>query len=204
LLLTTWFLTFWGVFLFFSAGSYNFGADVRFSLLSYPPLAALAGVGAARIGRTLAGAPWSIRRPLTWIALALLVHFQWYLPWVRAVGEEAWAARADVRFAKEVSDALPANAIILTHNPGMFHVWGRSAAQLSFAVADSSFVRERLAPRYAGGVYLHWNFWCNVTDDTQRAFCRQALASYPNHLVREFRERDYRYAFYRLDVAASH
>ena len=41
--LLSWFLMFWGIFLVFYAGSYNYGADVRFSLLSYIPMAVLAG-----------------------------------------------------------------------------------------------------------------------------------------------------------------
>jgi hypothetical protein len=47
-------------------------------------------------------------------------------------------------------------------------------------------------------VYLHWNFWCNVSDPVQRTFCDRALASYPAQMVREHRTRDYRFAFYRV------
>ena len=36
--LVLWFILFWGIFLFFYAGSYDFGVDVRYSLLSYIPL----------------------------------------------------------------------------------------------------------------------------------------------------------------------
>ena len=79
-------------------------------------------------------------------------------------------------------------------------MWGRNAAQLSIAAGDTRYVRETLAARYAGGVYVHWNFWCNVSDETQRRFCRQTLASYPSHIVVEYRERDYRYALYKLDL----
>ncbi|HOD28113.1 MAG TPA: hypothetical protein PKH03_02780 [Syntrophales bacterium] len=44
-----WFLPFWGIFLFFYAGSYGYGADVRFALVSFMPLAVLAGLGAGGI-----------------------------------------------------------------------------------------------------------------------------------------------------------
>jgi len=49
LVLLSWFLLFWGIFIFFYAGSYNYGADVRFSLLSAMPLALLAGYGAVSL-----------------------------------------------------------------------------------------------------------------------------------------------------------
>ncbi len=45
LLMLLWFLLFWGIFLFFYAGSYKYGADVRFALVCFMPLAALAGIG---------------------------------------------------------------------------------------------------------------------------------------------------------------
>ena len=45
-------LVFWLVFLFFYAGSYNYGADVRYSLMTYSPMAILAPVRAL-----ISGAP---------------------------------------------------------------------------------------------------------------------------------------------------
>ena len=49
-LIFLWFLPFWGIFLFFYAGSYTYGADVRFALTSFMPLAVLAGIGGGWIG----------------------------------------------------------------------------------------------------------------------------------------------------------
>lgn len=197
-----YFALFWGLFLFFYAGSYDYGADVRFSLMTYAPLAMLAGVGIQRV---------TARLPTSWrprtgvpvlVVCALLFQFLWYLPYVRAVGEEAWAARADVAFARTFVADLPPNAIVLTQNPSMFHVWGHSAAQASLATTEPDYVRGLAASRYAGGVFFHWNYWCNVADPVQQGFCAAALAQFPHTLVREYRERDYRYAFYRLDVPA--
>jgi len=45
IILFFWFLVFWGIFLFFYAGSYQYGADVRFAVLSFAPLAILAALG---------------------------------------------------------------------------------------------------------------------------------------------------------------
>jgi len=65
--------------------------------------------------------------------------------------------------------------------------------------ASPAYMRV-LAQRYSGGLYLHWNFWCNVQDPVQPAFCRTALAMGPADVVSEYRERDQRFAFYRLHV----
>ena len=50
LLMAVWFFLFWGL-LFFYAGSYHYGADVRFALVTFMPLSVLAGLGANGSGR---------------------------------------------------------------------------------------------------------------------------------------------------------
>jgi len=88
---------------------------------------------------------------------------------------------------------------VLTHNPGMFHLWGVNAGQMSLVTSSPEYMRF-LAGRYSGGIYLHWNFWCNVQDPVQTAFCQKTLATWPGDVVKEYRERDQRFAFYRLKV----
>jgi hypothetical protein len=190
---------FWGIYLLYYAGSYNYGADVRYSIMTYPPLALLAGAGAAELMHHTR-ANLGMTRAAALLVAVLGLQFLWYMPSVRAVGEEAWAARADIGFAQRVAGTLPKNSIILTHNPGVFHVMGISAAQLSLVTNEPGYVKNVLLPRYAGGVFLHWNFWCNVADRVQQEFCETALQRFPSTLVREYRERDYRYGFYKLNV----
>ncbi len=196
------FLLFFAVGLVFYAGSYNYGADVRYSLMTYPPIAVLGGLGASRLARVLSavGARWgagTIGGAVT--AIVLLFQFLWYAPVVRATTEEAWAARADVRFAQTIVDEIPRNSYVLTHNPGMFHLWGVNAGQMSLVASNPAYVGF-LAQRYRGGVYLHWNFWCNVQDRAQQELCRNALAMAPGELIGEYHERDQRFAFYRLNL----
>ncbi len=57
----------------------------------------------------------------------------------------------------------------------MFHLWGVNAGQMSLVTSNPAYVRF-LAERYSGGLYLHWNFWCNVQDPAQQEICRKALA----------------------------
>ena len=201
LAVAAYFLSFWGIFLFFYAGSYNYGADDRFSLMTYAPLAILAGMGSCRVAELLERGrrllPVAPRGVILW---AVALQFLWYLPFVRTIGEEAWGARADVLFAKAIARDLPRNSIVLTHNPGMFQVWGYSAAQASLAM-EPGYVQNGLAPRYVGGVFFHWNFWCNVADPVQQSFCTGILDRFPHTLIQEYRERDYRYAIYRLAAA---
>jgi hypothetical protein len=194
-----YFCVFFGLYLAFYAGSYNYGADVRFALMTFPPLAILAGAGAVAVAGGLERVGIRPGQAELLVAGAVAFQFLTYMPWVRAVGEEAWAARADVSFSERVAAKLPRNAIVLTHNPSVFHAMGYSAAQLSLAT-EPNYVKEVLIPRYRGGVFLHWNFWCNVSDPVQQEFCTSTLERFPHALFAEYRERDYRYAFYRLEA----
>ena len=94
-------------------------------------------------------------------------------------------------------DLREKNAYVLTHNPGMFQVWGVSAGQMSLVVTNPEYVDD-LAARFPGGVYLHWNFWCTVQDAIQREFCAKVLGLRPADPVREYREQDQHYILYRL------
>jgi hypothetical protein len=81
----------------------------------------------------------------------------------------------------------------------MFHMWGINAGQMSIVTANPSYL-DYLASRYAGGVYLHWNFWCNVQDPAHTNLCAAAAALKPSEKVREHVERDHRFAFYRYGL----
>jgi hypothetical protein len=139
LALLSYFLVFFGICLLFYAGSYNYGADVRYSLLIVPPVAALGGLGAARLAAALSKTTVGIPGYLA-VTAGLLFQFLWYAPLVRATTEEAWAARADVRFARSFASELTPNSYVLTHNPGMFHVWGISAGQMSRPVSNPDYL----------------------------------------------------------------
>jgi hypothetical protein len=198
--LLAYLLAFWTVFLFFYAGSYNYGADVRYSLMTYVPIAILGGYGLGRVGSALRAkwpGRWTERRVFGSIAAVVAAQFLWYLPLVRATGEEAWGARADVKYAREFAAKLPPNSFVLTHNPSMFHLWKTAAAQMSMVTTDRGHV-DQLFNRYTGGVYLHWNFWCNVPDRLQNSFCRAAMDTFAHDAIDTRRERDYQYILYRL------
>ncbi len=102
LLLVIWFLCFWGIFLFFYAGSYSYGADVRYSLVSYVPLVILAGLGVYQLQEFLKN-NLSLKSYLNPIfAIIIIMSFLKFLPQVRAETQEAWGARADHLLCKRV------------------------------------------------------------------------------------------------------
>ena len=194
--LLIWFLLFWGIFLFFYAGSYRYGQDVRFSLVSYMPIALLGGSGLSKLWE------WFQRQGLGSVYLkasvvVILIIFIGFLPHIRAIGEEACQARADHYYAQKMAEQLPDNAMVLTHNPNMFLVWGKNAAQTAVATHSESAMNY-FFDRYTGGVYFHFNYWCNVNNERERNFCRTILERYQHELLAHFTESGYTFALYRL------
>lgn len=192
-----YFAAFWAVFLVFYAGSYNYGADVRYSLMTYPPLAVLAGAGLSAI-TAIGRARWRLRfSTASAVAVAVFAAFLLYMPYVRSEGEEAWSARADVEAARAFRLAVPRDGVVLTHTPSMFLLWGTNALQASIATTEPDSV-GRLAVKYPGGVFLHWGFWCNVNDPVQTAFCTKLVERFQPPVVQERRRLTSRYVLYRL------
>lgn len=194
--LFVWFFFFWGVFLFFYAGSYHYGADARFALLAFPPFSLLAGIGMSAADGFLKKL-W--KKDRAFAGIILLPAFLMFLPLSSAVGEEAWAARADHRFARMMCESVPADGIVFTHNPNMFLFWGKSAAQASLLARYDEIRLAELRRRFPGGIFFHFNFWCNVDDPLQTSFCRAILAKFPHREILAFQERTYTYLLYRIE-----
>ena len=192
-----WFALLFGIFVPFYAGGYRYGADVRFAALSAAPLAILAGAGLGMVSE------WLVRRFhssrwLRGVPYGLAVYaFTHYLPLVKAVGMEGWQARADHDVARAMVEKLPENSILLTHNPGMIQVMGQSAAQVSLVSYQPTRV-DHFFDRFPGGVYFHYNFWCNVDDEVQVQFCSDILGRYQTQVLMEESAGYYRYVLHRL------
>lgn len=210
-----WFLLFWGIFLFFYAGSYKYGADVRFSLVCFMPLAVLAGLGGGALrswlsgggdgpkqegGTGMNGARAACRRPFTAL-LILLLLFCWlqFLPLVRLVGQEAWGARHDHKHSYEFIKKIPNRSMVLTHIPTMFLLWGQSAIQSFAGINNPDLIRDFMT-RYNGNVYFHKNFWCNALNDANKSVCDAIEQRYNLEPVAVAREQSYEYGLYRMTL----
>jgi len=235
-LILLWFVLFWGIFLFFYAGSYQYGADVRFALVSFMPLAALAGIGgeflrktggqlpcfpfgirqeerSGKDGGAAASLPYEIagaaaggwpgmqmthRWPVaTLLILVLVLSWLKFMPLIRLVGQEAWGARYDHAHAREFIKKIPIRAIVLTHVPTMFLLWGQNAVQAHAGVNNPDLVRE-LMTRYNGHVYFHQSYWCNTLNDANRTICEEIRKLYHLDPVAVASEQTYEYGLYRL------
>lgn len=199
LLVAAWFMLFWGIFLFFYAGSYKYGADVRFAVVSFMPLAVLGGAGAELLKRWMGSLDWVSPAAGTMIAVILFVSWLPFLPHVRTVGQEAWGARCDHKFALEFIQKIPERSIVLTHNPTMFNLWGRNAIQMYAGINHPDVIRNLMA-RYPGEVYFHRNYWCNTRSEVNRRLCQGIADRYDLAEVAHAREQDFEYGLYRMTM----
>ncbi|MBF0398288.1 MAG: glycosyltransferase family 39 protein [Desulfobacterales bacterium] len=191
-----WFLLFWGIFLFFYAGSYFYGADVRFSLLSFMPLSILAGMGGYTIIRIFK----SFENTFFYsIVISLIFSFIVFLPLVRQEGQEAWGARYDHEYAKKFIEKIPKRSIVLTQNPTMFLLWGQSALQTYAGPENEGLIRELLS-KYNGHVYFHYNYWCNTKNARNVRLCKDMEEKYNLQEIMTAYEQDYKYGLYKMSL----
>ncbi|MCM0607195.1 MAG: glycosyltransferase family 39 protein [Xanthomonadaceae bacterium] len=197
--LSLWFFPMWGIFLFFYAGSYEYGVDVRYSLISAVPLALLGAQGFVQLSGMISDRfTFSSRTTFMVLGSAFLVYWLPFTYHLRLLGEEPREARFDAEYARQMQSKLPEDSVVLTHNVGMWLVFGQSAAQGFSALDNTDFVYKNLFVRHTGGVYFHWNFWCNTADESQKTICTKILDKYQHKLFHETTMYRKRYAIYEL------
>jgi hypothetical protein len=197
-IVASWFFLFWGIFVFFYAGSYNYGADVRFSLLSQMPLALIGGFGASRLSVWVENR-CAMKNVTIALSVLIVISFLSFMPYIRAATQEAWSSRFDHRFAKKIAETVPPHSLIFTHNPNMFLVWGKNAAQSSIAMSKDVHL-QHFFKKYTGGVYFHYNYWCSVASEAQPTLCKNILEKFNTEKILWESEKGKEYALYRLEL----
>ena len=198
-----WFVYSFGIFLFFYAGSFDYGADVRFSMISAAPLSILGGAGAASLAALIRR--WQPRLMGSLSAVPLLagaVLLAWipFLPLIRSTGTEAADARVDIDAIRAFAAELPAESIVLSHTPTVWFMVGRNSSQTSTATYNRAHIDNDYFKRYGGGVYFHWGAWCNYDNPVQQGFCTKILETYQTRVVDERRFGDKRFVLYQLSL----
>ena len=191
-----WFTAFWGIFLFFYAGSYRYGADVRFALLSFAPLAILAGFGLDWIRNKLVELLPGGSAAALIIVVILLVSWIRFLPLIRNIGQEAWEARADHSLTREFIKKIPERSIVVTHVPTMILLWQQSAISVD-ALKDRALMAN-LINKYDGNVYFHYNYWCHTASDTNSRVCGEVKKNFALEEIAADKSLGRLYGLYRI------
>lgn len=169
-----WFIASFAIYLFFYAGSYEYGMDARFSIPSSLPLALLSAMFLDRIAEEKS-AP-----ALLWVALPL-VQLIWFVPVIRNVQMQPQAARDSILFSDTYLKTLPPDSIVFSHVPSVPLLRERNAAIMHFIDNEEPSTRH-FFERYSGGVYLDWTYWCATTEE-YRKNCQRIVDRYDSEIV---------------------
>lgn len=188
LLIASWFVIFFIPYLFFYAGSYNYGVDVRFSLMMLCPVSILCALGMGKVREALERLiPGS--RPAPYLAALLILLFIPHMPYIRDVHEESWDARLDHDFIISEARNLPRDAVIFTCSPYVIVLGPKRSALQSYFAEDDKMVDKVFS--MTDHVYYYREYWsyAPVTRHNYEYF-RQKFAMEPLSSV-EFFQRDY-------------
>jgi len=191
--LLCWWALFFLPYLFFYAGSYRYGVDVRFVIPALCPVSALCGLGAEKVQQMLSAV---FRSPFQAVLAAVAVLFLPFLPFIRTVHEEAWQARFDHQFITREAALLPQDSIIFSHSPYVITVNSKRGALQSYFGSSAEKVGEVFS--LTDHVYFYRDYWC-FAKETEQNF------NYFNEhfkLTRQSAEKMYdrEYALYKVEL----
>ncbi len=154
--LLAWLTTFFTVYLFFYAGSYNSGVDAKYSLAVAAQLSIFAGMGFffadKSIGKLLPFAPLLI-------IISIIAAFYFFVPYVTEVWEESFEARQYHDFALRTAERINSSCYILTHVPSMYIVNGKKSAQ-NWNVNSPGMMKKIL--ENTDCIVYDEGFWCQI------------------------------------------
>jgi hypothetical protein len=155
--LIVFFLVFFAIFLFFYAGSYNYGTDVRFSLVLSLPLAIFAAAGINLINTTIFKRINLVIMSVIWIVL-ILWCFKIVSPSI-PISEESIDARTSHDYMVKVIHELPKNSYVLSYDPCIVIINGQNGAQ-TFYGANPGVMQKIMAE--SSNVYFFHDIWCQI------------------------------------------
>ncbi len=153
--LLAWLATFFTVYLFFYAGSYNSGVDAKYSLAVAAQLSIFSGMGFFFAERNLGRLP----HVSLFIIISIVVAFYFFVPYVTEIWQESFEARQYHDFALRTAEGIDSSCYILTHVPSMYIVSGKKSAQ-NWNV-NSPAKMERMLEKTDCIVYDE-GFWCQI------------------------------------------
>lgn len=193
IILAAWFMLFFSMYALFYAGSFNYGADVRFSLTLYPAISILIGLGLYYI-RTLI--PIKPIFSSLMLIIAILAVFSTFLPFVTAVHEEAWDARLAHDFAIKEAKNAGNNCYVFTHVPTMFLANDIPALQTWYAsnnqVVDDIFKKTDC-------VLFEEGYWCVNVQQYRDGVCKYIKDNFDLIKVNSATEREKTFTLYKIE-----
>ncbi|MFH1386601.1 MAG: glycosyltransferase family 39 protein [bacterium] len=157
LLLSSFFAVFFGIFLFFYAGSYNYGTDVRFSLILNLPLSIMAAVVCQKIRVFFLGRLPSLLA-YTIIFACLFLSFLSVFNCI-PLGEESIEGRYSHDYMVACLRALPKNSYHFSYDPCIAVINGQGGGQTFYLLQPDKMKKVFASAKH---VYLFRDIWSHL------------------------------------------
>ena len=203
--LALWSLIFYLPYLFYYAGSYAWGVNVRYAIFITVPLCILAASGLDwLLGRLELIFPTSREEvaqgaPSRATVLILMLIFLQFLPFlniIRTPYEECWDGRAEHKFLTDFCRTLPENCFIITGTPALVLLTGKGAIETrNFNDETLKWMRNRKAE-----IYLFEDYWNSYRTNLNRF--QRLLSRYDFTLVESQNLNDRTVRIFRLNYPA--
>ncbi len=168
--LLAWFGVFFAVYLFFYAGSFNYGVDVRYSQMLFAPIFILGGLGAYFLMQKLDIFIESRKGSTIIIIMLIGISFIPYIDFVDSIWDKAKQSRTDHNFALESAKGLGEDCFVFTHVPTMFLVNGINAVQTFY------YNNERVVNNVFNStscVLFNEGYWCVDDKEHRDGICKR-------------------------------
>ena len=196
-LLAIWIVAFHLLYDAFYAGSVNFGVDVRFMLILYPPIALFAGFGIASISEGFVShiAYFNKKKNIASrrlmqevVFIALIVVFA-VLPFYNAISiitvspsrmPQQAMALGYMNFVNQNVHLVPNNCLVYTFDPDVWVIQNRSAIEISYLQANTTN-SSAFASKFSCFVFDQ-GYWC-TTPEFRNSTCNSGLQKYNPRLI---------------------
>ncbi len=196
-LLALWILAFHAFYDAFYAGSVNFGVDVRFMLILYPPIALFAGFGIASISEEFVNyIPYfkkkknmGARKTAQEIAFVALILVFAVLPFYNAISiitvspsrmPQQAMALGYMNFVNQNVNLVPNNCLVYTFDPDVWVIRNRSAIEIGYLQANTTN-SSAFASRFSCFVFDQ-GYWC-TTPEFRNSTCGSDIQKYNARLI---------------------
>lgn len=196
-LLALWIAVFHLFYDSFYAGSVNFGVDVRFMLILYPPIALLAGFGIASFSEDIVNYIGYFKKKKNMdvrklaqdaIFIAMLIVFA-VLPFYNAISiitvspskmPQQAMALGYMNFVDQNVNLVPSNCLVYTFDPDVWVIRNRSAIEIGYLQANT-IDSSTFASKFSCYVFDQ-GYWC-TTPGFRNATCQKDLQNYNARLI---------------------
>ncbi len=189
IMLGLWFIAFFMFYAFFYAGAATSGVDVRFMLITLPPLSIFAALGIYEVSRLPLSVRRASRKPgiseaaamkasrvlfAVLLFTAVMVPFALIVPTITVPVSgmpQEHMANAAVSFIYQSYNKVPTNCLVYTFTPDLWYELGRSAASVQTYMPGSSATKG-----YSCYVF-DYGYWCAVPP-YHSTLCAHVMSSY--------------------------